>query len=75
MSMFEPWMLAMMDQAGYNGIREEHIEEVAREILKMGITEVSYADFDRACSRCGVDPDNFNQAALAALERRLNANK
>lgn len=22
---FEPWMLAMMDQAGYNGIREEHI--------------------------------------------------
>lgn len=24
--MFEPWQLAMIDEAGYNGIREEHIE-------------------------------------------------
>lgn len=71
----EPWMLAMMDQAGYNGIREEHIEEVAREILKMGITEVSYTDFDRACGRCGIEPNNFTQADLDALERRLNTNK
>lgn len=38
---FEPWQLAMMDQAGYNGTREEHIEEVAQEILNMGISEVS----------------------------------
>lgn len=46
---FEPWQLAMMDQAGYNGIREEHIEEVAQEILSMGISEVSRQDFDSAC--------------------------
>lgn len=24
--MFEPWQLAAMDDAGYNGIRDEHIE-------------------------------------------------
>lgn len=35
---FEPWQLAMMDQTGYNGIREEHVEEVAQEILQMGIS-------------------------------------
>ena len=24
--MFEPWQLAAMDDAGYNGIRDEHID-------------------------------------------------
>jgi len=26
---FKPWMLAAIDQAGYNGICQEHIEVVA----------------------------------------------
>ena len=70
--MFEPWMLAMMDQAGYNGIREEHIEEVAQEILSMGISEVSRQDFERACWNCNIDPDNFTQENIDCLQERLS---
>ena len=31
---YEPWMLAAIDQAGYNGIREEHIIAVANELVE-----------------------------------------
>lgn len=69
---FEPWQLAMMDQTGYNGIREEHVEEVAQEILQMGISQVSRQDFDRACWNCNIDPSNFTQADLDRLQEKLN---
>jgi hypothetical protein len=61
-----------MDQAGYNGIRGEHIEEVTQEILKMGNGEVSQQDFDRACWNCNIDPSNFTQADLERLQEKLN---
>lgn len=69
---YEPWMLAAMDQAGYNGITDDHINAVANEILKTGITQVSRRDFESACRRCGVNPDNFTQNDLDALENQLN---
>ena len=69
---FEPWMLAAMDQAGYNGIRREHIDAVAEEILSTGITEVFWQDFDQACRRRGIDSGNFTQADLDRLQERLN---
>lgn len=70
--LFEPWQLAMMDQAGAFGIREEHIEEVAQEILSMGISKISRQDFDRACWHCNIDPGNFTQADLERLQEKLN---
>ena len=70
--MFEPWMLAMMDQAGAFGIREEHIDEVAQKILGMGISDVSRQDFDRACWKCNIDPNSFTQADLERLQEKLN---
>lgn len=69
---YEPWMLATIDQAGYNGITDDHINAVASEILKKGITQVSRQDFESACRRCGVNPDNFMQNNLDVLEDRLN---
>ena len=69
---FEPWMLAAIDQAGYNGIRQEHIEAVAEQILRTGLTEVSRQDFDAACHRCGIDADTFTQSDLDRLQERLN---
>ena len=69
---FEPWMLAVIDQAGYNGIRQEHINAVAEQILQTGLTEVSRWVFDAACRRCGIDSDNFTQADLDRLQERLN---
>lgn len=32
---FEAWQLGLIDAAGYNGIRQEHIEAVAQEIEKL----------------------------------------
>ena len=69
---FEPWMLAAIDRAGYNGIRQEHIEAVAEQILRTGLTEVSRQDFDTVCRRCGIDSDTFTQADLDRLQEHLN---
>lgn len=52
---YEPWMLAAIDQAGYNGIQDDHIDAVAEEILCTGITEASGQDFDTACRPVGRD--------------------
>lgn len=68
---FEPWMLAAIDQAGYNGIRQEHIKAVAEQILRTGLAEVSRQDFDAACRRCGIDSDTFTQSDLDRLQERL----
>ena len=56
MSPFEPWMLAAIDEAGYNGIEDEHIERVAKEILKTGLTEIDRRTFEAACRRAFVTP-------------------
>ena len=40
--MFEPWQLGVLDEAGYNGIRDEHIERVAESLLSTGLTEIVF---------------------------------
>ena len=60
---YEPWMLAAIDQAGYNGIRNEHINAV----------EIDRSTFEAACRRCGVAPDSFTQEDLNKLECVMNA--
>ena len=54
--MFEPWQLAMIDDAGYNGIRDEHIDR---------------STFDYHCHKCGIEPNNFTQVDLGCLQRRI----
>ena len=46
---FEPWMLAAMDDAGFNGITDEHIRRVAREIQEIGQAYIDRQTFNRAC--------------------------
>lgn len=70
--MFEPWQLAAIDDAGYNGIRDEHIDRVAESLLSTGLTEIDRSTFDYHCHKCGVDPDNFTQADLDRLQEKLN---
>ena len=72
MTMFEPWQLAAMDDAGYNGIREEHIDRVAESLLASGLTEIDRATFEHHCHKCGIDPDNFTQSDLDRLQEKLN---
>ena len=71
MRMFDGWQLGLIDDAGYNGIRDDHIERVAREIENMGVSYVDNAVFNRACMNCCIDSENFTQADIDRLERRL----
>lgn len=70
--MFEPWQLGMIDEAGYNGIRDEHIEKVAVSLLSTGMNEIDRSTFENHCRRCGIDPDIFKQTDLDRLQTRLN---
>lgn len=69
---YEPWMLAAIDQAGYNGIRNAHVSAVAAELLHTGLTEIDRSTFETACRRCGVAPDCFTQEDLNKLEYFMN---
>lgn len=69
---FEPWMLAAMDAAGYNGIRDEHIDAVAEELRRTGLTEIDRGTFRAACRRRSIDPGNFTQHDLDKLTDALN---
>ena len=68
---FEPWMLGAIDEAGYNGIRDEHLSRVAGQLLAGGRTVVDRSAFDHACRMAGVAPENFTQADLDRLEREF----
>ena len=49
--MFEPWQLAMIDEAGYNGIRDEHIDRVAASLLSTGLTNIVVLLFSYWCNQ------------------------
>ena len=66
---FKPWMLGAIDEAGYNGIRDEHLARVAEKLLATGKTTIDRATFEHACRMAGVAPENFTQADLDRLER------
>ena len=70
--MFEPWYLALIDEAGYNGIRDEHIEKVAKSLQSAGITNIDNNSFKYHCHKCGIDPSNFKESDLIRLQERLN---
>lgn len=69
--MFDPWMLAAIDDAGYNGIRDEHLYRVADEIYKTGLSEIDRDTFDCACRRAGVNSDLFDEESFEKLKDKL----
>lgn len=70
--MFEPWQLAAIDELGYNGIRDEHIEKIANSLLSENLTDIDRDTVEYHCRKCGIDPDNFTQENLERLQERLN---
>ena len=70
--MFNAWQLNAIDETGYNGIRDEHIEKVAESLLSAGLTEIDRDTFEHHCYLCGIDPDNFTDDDLDILQERLN---
>ena len=69
---FEAWQLGLIDSAGYNGIRQEHIEAVAKEIEKLPQTNIDNSAVESACYRAGVNPKNFKQTDINHLQDYLN---
>lgn len=70
--MFEPWQLALIDQAGYNSITDNHISKVASSLKSTGLTHIDANMFSHHCRKCGINPDNFTQADLNRLQQKLN---
>ena len=65
-------MLGTIDEAGYNGLRDEYIDKVADRLLATEQTEISRSDFDDACRSHGIRSDLFTQDDLERLQQRLN---
>ena len=70
--MFEPWQLAAIDDAGYNGICDKHIDRVAESLFPTGLIEIDRSTFEHHCHKCGVDTNNFTQKDLDLLQEKLN---
>ena len=70
--MFESWQLGMIDEAGYNGIRDEHIEKIVASLLSIGLTEIDRYAFESHCLKCGINPKNLTQYDLDRLQEALN---
>ena len=69
---FEGWQLGLIDNAGYNGIRDEHIEIVAKAIIDSGVTEVDDSLFEKICLSCCIDANNFTAYDIEKLKQKLN---
>lgn len=69
--MFEPWMLAAMEEAGIMDTKEGHINRVANYLKNTATGDVSYVEFCTACNVCNVNPDSFDQQDLDRLQYKL----
>ena len=70
--MFEPWMLAAMEEAGYMDTNEGLISRVVNHLAKSPNDVIDTAEFRSACYSCNVDPDSFTQSDLDRLQEKLN---
>lgn len=73
--MFKPWELGMIDEAGYNGIRDVHIEKIVDSMISDGISELDSSTIEYYCHKCGIDPDNFTDDDLESLEDEFRSRK
>ena len=70
--MFEPWMLAAMEDEGYMDTSDGCINRVAKYLACSPNETIDTAEFRSACIACNVDPDSFTQRDLNKLQRKLN---
>ena len=70
--LFEPWMLAAMEGAGYMDAREGRLNRLARCLNAQPEDCVGNEMFLRACADCGVDPTSLDGSDLEELQRKLD---
>ena len=67
-----PWVLAAMEERGYMSTDRSLVNRVAYYLAQSSNDVIDTAEFRRACIHCGVNPDSFTPADLAALQKKLN---
>ena len=67
--MFEPWMLAAMEEHGYMDTDEGKTNRLARYLATHGSDEIGNEEFLRACEVCDVNPHSVD---LNELQRKIN---
>jgi hypothetical protein len=70
--MWDAAVFAALDDAGHNGIRDEHIQRVANAILQSGYTEINDYLFSKICESCGIDSSNFTACDIQRLKEVIN---
>ena len=70
--MFEPWQLAMIDEAGYNGIRDEHIDKIAESILSSADDQINDTIISRHCYKCGINPYNLDSNDIIKIKCKIS---
>ena len=71
--LFEPWMLAAMEEEGLMDTSEGCINRVAKHLISSPNDVIDTADFRSACYACNVDPDSFSQNDLDELQKKLSS--
>lgn len=70
--MFEPWMLAAMEEEGYMDTKDGQINRLAKYLSKSSSTTIGKDEFNEACKACKVNASSFTQRDFEKLERKLN---
>jgi hypothetical protein len=70
--MFEPWMLAAMEEEGYMDTPDGLINRVAKHLANSPNDTINSLEFRGTCVACGVDPDSFTQSDLDKIQKKLN---
>ena len=70
--MFEAWILAAMEEAGYTDTNEGLISRVANHLAESSSDVIDTTEFRSVCYKCNVDPDSFSQSDLDRLQEKLN---
>ena len=63
-----PWDFFVIDQI----TKEQNIDTVARHLARNYSGNIGYDEFCRACQECGIDPDDFDQDDVDAIQRALD---
>lgn len=69
--MFEPWMLAMLEEEGLVDTSDGLINRVAKVLAKTADENFDVEEFYDACTMCNVDPDSFTQEELIELKKKI----
>lgn len=70
---FDGMMLAMMDEAGYNGLNRDHISKISASL--MGVSNITESDVRACCRSLGIDPNNLSSTDISDILFEVNGRR